>query len=491
MDRIRQPRLCCTLVCAALSVAGCQTSRVVGFEKEETIRLTRDVSAETSEAPAAPEESAADDVRLTTHDEPVTPPPVPEEPAAFEAPTATVSLVQLEQIAATHNPTLRQANASAHKAMGYREQVGLYPNPEAGYNGTQLADANTDQHTAYIAQDIVTNGKLDLNRRVLDQDVNVQLWELEAQRRRVLTDVRVQFYETLGAQRRLELATEFVGILTEAATFTRQRREAGEASEPDVLQTEIQLDQANLVRRQSELALQGAWKKLAALTGRPEMAMIPLDGDLPASSNDRNWDQFYVQLVADSPEVQSAMARVCRARANWERQEAQPVPNVSVMVAAGHDQGTGSSMVNTQVGVPVPIFNRNQGNTYAGYAEYCRATQDVERRKLSLKSRLALAARDYDSAAVAVDQYQTQILPKARQTLELTDQAHGAGEIDFLQVLIVRRTWFESNLSFVTAQVELAQAEALLNGLLLSGALDEAPDTTADDSLRDKALSGQ
>src|SRR5690606_37873764 len=91
-----------------------------------------------------------------------------------EAPEAEqpsgLSLEELEEVALANNPSLRQATASAHKAMGYQTQVGLYPNPTAGYNGTQLADDGTEQHTAFVEQDIVTGDKLNLNRNVLAQE---------------------------------------------------------------------------------------------------------------------------------------------------------------------------------------------------------------------------------------------------------------------------------------------------------------------------------
>ena len=48
------------------------------------------------------------------------------------------------------DPAILQASASAQKAYGYRNQVGLKPNPILGYQGAQLADAGTDQHLSLI-----------------------------------------------------------------------------------------------------------------------------------------------------------------------------------------------------------------------------------------------------------------------------------------------------------------------------------------------------
>jgi cobalt-zinc-cadmium efflux system outer membrane protein len=300
----------------------------------------------------------------------------------------------------------------------------------------------------------------------------------------------MRFYQTLAAQRRLELANEFVQIADDAAKRTRQRREKGDASEPDALQTEIQLNQVELERQQAQMSLRASWKQLAAVAGCPDLAMSDLDGELPIAAEQFDWNVVYQRLLAGSPEVHSAQAGISQARANWERQEVQAIPNVSVMVAGGHDQATDNGMMNAQIGVPLPIWNRNQGNTYAAYSEYCRATQDLERRQLSIRSRLAATARDYDSASIAMEKYQSSIVPKAEEMLNLSEQAYEAGEISYLQVLIVRRTYFESNLGLVEAQSRLAASRALLNGMLLSDGLEESTDTNADDALRDQSLSG-
>ena len=104
---------------------------------------------------------------------------------------------------------------------------------------------------------------------------------------------------------------------------------------------------------------------------------------------------------------------------------------------------------------------------------------------------MARAAQDYESTAAAVEQYRQMILPKAEETLKLSEEAYAAGEFGFLQVLVARRTYFESNLEYVIAQSNLAQSEAYLQGLALSGGLSNTRDTEFDSGLRDQSLSGQ
>ena len=401
------------------------------------------------------------------------------------------SLAQLEATALQQNPAILQASASAQKAYGYRSQVGLKPNPVIGYQGQQLADGGTDQHIAFVEQDIVMGDKLRKNQSVLHQEIQSQLWEVETQRIRVLTDVRQRFYEALAAQRRKELAIGFETVAAKGVSFAEARMRAKEGTKPEVLQAEIQLKEVQLQRRNADAAFRGAWKQLMAVAGMPDVQPGTLDGQLSVATADRDWEAIQNQILSSSPELQGARARFARARANLDRQQAQAIPNLSLMFGAGQDNGIGSNMINTQIGLPVPVHNKNQGNIAAAHAEFCRASQDVRRTENAIQSRLAGARRDFEVSAATVLQYEQEILPRAQETLTLAESAYEAGEFSFLQVLIVRRTYFDSNIAYVAAQVDLARSSALVDGSVLSGGLDATRDTEFDSSLRDQSLTGQ
>ena len=73
----------------------------------------------------------------------------------------------------------------------------------------------------------------------------------------------------------------------------------------------------------------------------------------------------------------------------------------------------------------------------------------------------------------------------------LAKSAYAKSEFDFLQVLIVRRTYFDSNIEYVAVQVDLARSSALVDGSVLSGGLESTRDTEFDSGLRDQSLNGQ
>jgi cobalt-zinc-cadmium efflux system outer membrane protein len=138
----------------------------------------------------------------------------------------------------------------------------------------------------------------------------------------------------------------------------------------------------------------------------------------------------------------------------------------------------------------VPLFNRNDGNIQRAAAEIHRATCSFHRLELSLQAQLADRFRQYQQALNTAVTYRDEILPAEAETLELIQQAYPL-QFDFLRLLTARRSYFEARLEYLEAVIDLRQAEVALDGLLLSGALNDVPDTTLDTDLRGAALNGQ
>ena len=422
--------------------------------------------------------------------------PVPTRLSAEDAASSTpLTLETLEQWAYENNPTLQQAISVLDKARGIHRQVGLHPNPVVGYSASEIGnEGKAGQEGGFVSQTIVTGGKLRLNREVADWDIENLSWEYKAQRYRVQNDVRLNFYAVLGAQRRVKIATELLRVAQEGVRAAKALLQGKQGTRPDVLQAQVQLNRVRITLQNARYASEFSWKQLAAIVGRPVLKSAPLAGDLLGDAKQWDWETTYQKLLAASPELQAAQARTQRALAQLERQEVQPVPNLLTQIGVAKDTSTGSTIANVQIGVPLPIFNRNQGNVDLAHAEYHRAVSDVERLQLALRNRLAVAFRNYQQARQQVQRYRKDILPTAKENLKLTEEGYKQGEFDFLRVLTARRTFFEVNLNYVDSLVALKQSNVVLSGLLLTGGLNDVRDISqgvGGVSNRGRALSGQ
>jgi cobalt-zinc-cadmium efflux system outer membrane protein len=382
-----------------------------------------------------------------------------------------LTLDGLEQIALESNPTLVQARMAVEAAQGGYLQAGLYPNPAIGYIADEIGnDRSAGLQGGALSQEIVTSGKLRLGRAVARWEVQQARHRWEAQRRRVLNDVRAGYYEVLLAQEMIELNEQLVDIGQKGVDVTEQLRPV-EVSEADVLQARIEAETARLGLAEARNRHQAAWRRLAAVLGRPEMEPAALAGDLESGLPKLTWEDTLKRLLAQSPQIAQARAGTERARYELARQYAERVPNVEVGTAVKHDDGSHFTVADVELLVPLPLYDRNQGNIIKARAELSAANNELRRTELDLRDRLAAAFEQYANAREKVETYRRTILPDAERSLELTRKAWRLGEWGYLTLLTAQRTYFSVNLDYLDSLRELWARSVELEGMLLGGGL--------------------
>ena len=400
-------------------------------------------------------------------------------------PAAELTLPELEQMAQQNNPTLAQAAARVEAARAQWVQVGLYPNPVVGYLGSEIGDSHrAGQQGGFLSQEVVTAKKLQWNQSVACQEIRQAEFACEAQRHRVLTDVRRTYFDVLVAQRRMELSEQLVHVGEEGTKAAEELMKAKEVARCDVLQAKIELDSARILLEKAKNRYQGGWRTLAAVVGDATMKPVRLAGNLQDGVVSLNWEETLTQLLTHSPQLSAARAGVERAQAALGRECAGRVPNVDVQVSTQYDNATGDTMAGVQLGVPIPFYNRNQGNIRRAQAELTAVQNDVKRIELELQQRLAAVFEQYDTARYQVEKYTHDIVPNAQASLQLILGGYRQGEFSYIVLLTAQRTYFQANLACLDALGELRAAAALIEGNLLADSLQTAESSDRGAKLR-------
>ena len=399
------------------------------------------------------------------------PVPVPTGPRPA-SPQSGLTLGELEQIAAINNPTLAQAAARIEAARGKWIQTGLYPNPTIGYEADDVGeDGSAGQHGMFIGQQIVTAGKLQHRSAVVSHDVLQAELAWQAQSQRVLNDLRSTFYEVLVAQEVIRANEQLVEVARQGVKASENLRKALEVGEADVLQFQIEEDSAKLQLSTARSSHLSAWRKLSAVLGQPEKQPVHLLGDIGGNLRQLDWREVLSQLLAGSPELAEARVGVERARCAVGREFAERVPDVDVRATVRYNDAVGNTVAGIEVGLPLPLFDRNQGNICRAEARLMAAESEVRRVELALQHRLAGAFSRYTDARQRVEKYTSEILPKAKTSLNLVRKGLQQGEFDYLTLLTTQRTFFRVNLACLDTLLEYHSSRVAIEGLLLDGGL--------------------
>lgn len=414
-------------------------------------------------APPVAEPAGSEGLRVAT-------PPIPlavaEGVVAGIAGPAPRTLPEFVAYAERSHPRLQGARAAIEAARGKAVQARLYPNPMLAGGSPQIAGADS-QWNGFATQDIVTAGKLRLAQQAALRDVQRAEYDYIRARFEVLTGVRDSFYRLLVAQRRMEIFKLLVDIATRSFEIGRQLAEAGEGTKADVLFWSIERDRASVRLLNGAVFIEAGRRELAAAMGLPRADVGLVEADMTAQLPDFDLKLLQAAVAERNARPQAALAGVNRAQWALERAVVEPIPDINLL--GGYQRQVDfppQQQGLMQVMVEVPLFDRNQGNIRAARADIATARADLRTIELDLATQAAEQLANYRTAQRLVGWYEQDILPKARETVALTQTLYGRGEVTFLSLLQAQRILTETELVYVDTQESRWRAAVQIADLL-------------------------
>lgn len=394
-----------------------------------------------------------------------------------------MQLEQFKQLALAANPTLKQAEALIRHSAGRAHQFGLWPNPTVGYEGAEIRGGSFQggEQGAFVQQTFVLGGKLGLRRNVFKQQQREDRIGAAEQRVRILSDVERSYYAALSAQELVHVRRDLLGIATDAVETAHQLANVGQADAPDVLQAEIEEEQAQVEYTTAQRNYIHDFRALAALVAKPGLLLAPLAGDLESPPK-IDPGGIIARILENSPEIKRAQQGIARAQAEIKSAKREAIPDLTVQ--AGLQQNfeplneMGGKPVGMQgfvtAGVALPIFNRNQGNVTAAEADRERAQAEAARVRLSISLRAEGLLQDYLSAQEAANRYKNDMIPRAERAYKLYLAKYRQMGAAYPEVLVSQRTLFQLRASYVSVLQSIWSAALALENYTLSGGLDAA-----------------
>jgi cobalt-zinc-cadmium efflux system outer membrane protein len=383
-----------------------------------------------------------------------------------------------------NNPTLQQAEAIVRRSEAEAKQAALYPNPSIGYEGDQIRGGSYGggEQGGFVEQTIVLGGKLGLRRDIYEQQKRSDQIAAEAQLARVHNDVTQMFYDALSAQQMVGVRGRLLDVAKDAVETAHQLANVGQADSPDVLQAEVEAEQAAIDQTAAQHLFLEKFKSLAALAGTPAIEVAPLDGTLD-SPPEMDPAGIVDTIVQQAPTVKQAQQQVAVAQARLKDARREMMPDLQLKageqanlesLAGDRVRKTGAQSF-ASVGIELPLWNRNQGNVRAAEADLDQAREDITRTQLMLRQRAEVLAQNYLSARMEAERYRTALLPRARRAYELYLDKYRSMAQAYPQVIVSQRTLFELEVRYIDSLDRIWQNAIALENFTLQGGLEKPP----------------
>lgn len=342
---------------------------------------------------------------------PELPPDVPLAPGPGGRPW---TLCDVERTALANSPVVKQAAADVIAARGAARQAGLYPNPTATFDWTDINGSQTvGKIGGMIQQTIITGGKLELARAA--ELVGVDNAELALRRAQfdVLTQVRQGYFAVLAAQETMRQHRALVRFNDNTYSLQVEQVQGGQAAPYEPLQLRALSVQARGNYLQSRNRYIAAWRQLAANLNQPGMPPVELLNvlELPAPALDH--DAAEARMLAVHTDLETARNQERQAQIRLRLARVQAVPDVTIQAGPHYDatQTPRGATADVTVSLPIPLWNRNQGGVQQAQGQLARAAEEYARSRNELTGRLAEAYERYDTNRRLLDYYRTQVLP--------------------------------------------------------------------------------
>jgi cobalt-zinc-cadmium efflux system outer membrane protein len=342
-----------------------------------------------------------------------------------------LTLSDLQKIAQTSSPLLRQAASDIEAAAGAAKQAGAYPNPTVGLTSQTQGPGGGPNYGGLIGQTIKTPGKLKLAQAAATMDLENAKLAYRRAETDLMASVRTGYFAVLVAQENMRANRSLVKLTDEVYKVMVVQLRGGEVATYEPMQLGVFAVQARTALVQARNSYTLAWKQLAAAMGVPAMPPTEVAGRIDMPLPAWHYDQVLSHVLANHTDVLTTKNTIDKARFNLRLAEITPYPDLSVQATVYNDvtpPGPNRIASTMQVSVPVPVFDRNQGAIRQARGALVRAVEEPHRVRDDLTARVADAFRRYDENRNLVELYVKEALPKQVQAFRSAVKRHYGGE---------------------------------------------------------------
>ena len=380
-------------------------------------------------------------------------------------PTGIITLEQALSLALLNNPELAGFSLEVRASEAKTLQAGLRPNPELGVDLEQFGGSGdfkgvkTAQTTVLLSQLIEMGGKRIKRTRVAALEKDLSGWDYETKRLDVLTSVAKNFVEVLSDQELVAQNEELLRISEQVHHGVAERVEAGKISPLEETKAGVTLANTRIGLEQAKSSLRAARKKLSATWGEPSPSFTKADGDLrtllPAPS-----EEELDRLISQNPDVARWVKEMEQRRAALESEKAKAIPDITLRAGMQRFNETEDSALVVGISMPLPVFDRNQGNIRAARYKLAKAREEARAAEVKAGANLGESYQAFSYAYAEAMSLSNEVLPAAQRAFDAAEEGFREGKFDYLELLDAQRTLFEAKVKHIQALSAYHRAKA-------------------------------
>ena len=334
----------------------------------------------------------------------------------------------------------------------------LRPNPVLGldaqflpiFHPDKFSDDYIDQQAQFDAgiSYLFERGKKRQRRLQAARDATaVVKSQVSDSERQLVFNVGQQYVDVLLAESTLEFAKQDLDSFQNTVDISNERYRVGDMSEGDLLKIKLQLLQfqndvfaAKLARLQALSAL----RQLLGFESVPDdydvegkLEYEPVHGDLNSLKN---------LAAMNRPDLRAAQQGVVAAESQLALQRANGKMDITGTFDYSHTAGTSAGSF--FYSMPLPIFNRNQGEIQRAQYAIVQAREQAGETTQQVSTDVLQAYANLQTNDQIIQLYLGGYVDQARQSRDISEYAYRKGAASLLDYLDAERTFRANQLAY-------------------------------------------
>jgi outer membrane protein, heavy metal efflux system len=348
-----------------------------------------------------------------------------------------------------HANLLLQRNPELDGDIGNRR----LKKPENGFN------RNLPQGGLSLMQEFEIAGQPLYRRQAARENLEKVKFEIGDFERTLRFRVADAFLKLLNSESKIKQAERIVELRSRLYDASKTRLSLGDIPEAQVILSEFELNRAksdliSLQREREELL-----SRLKTELALEDDSRFEIQGELSRTSPAFSLQELIKSAFDRRPDLAASERERRVAEAEEQLARAERIPNIRF--GAFYERDDKDNIVGGKISVPLPLFDRNQGELREALARKSIANLNYLSRRQALEREIRAAYNKFRLAERDISLYPEDSLKRFDENLDLNQRAYQEGQIDLADAILFQNQVIEARQKFIDAltNYNLAVAE--------------------------------
>lgn len=358
----------------------------------------------------------------------------------FSASALTLTLSEIGPRVRNSNPTLKATRLAVEEARGRQLGAGRPSNPTVGTEWRNPSKFSEGSVMFSVDQAFPITSRLKLEKKLTTQLVAAAELEVRDAERVLISVAQSLAVQVLSINQQRALRQQQTTLAVKLSDFVQSRAKAGEISSLDAAQAQVDSQRLLVEARKLETERQRLLGSLKSLLNLNPNDTLTIAGDLPATNVPERRNNY-----TQRPDYQLAQNKIAAAQTDAQLAKSKKWQDLSAGVFGGPEyrpsgaEGRESSgFVGVRISIPLPLWNKNEGDIAEKNASAERARLEYDALSKQIASEAENAREEMIANADLARETRDKLLPLVIEQTEKLEKAYETGQTDLLTVLRTR-----------------------------------------------------